>query len=130
MYNIIKKIEYCIAVMIYEDVDIHLDNQYNIKFIKESDHILMELGVKLNYDLKLSDIFKYKKITPTSYIIYTKTNIDKIIDDDKEELFVARYKNHLQPSEKMLLYLSIDNDNNYIYEKYKTILKNTIQSLT
>lgn len=130
MYNMIKKIEYCIMKIIYNDLDVYIDDQYKIKFVKEHDYILIELGIKTNQDLELSKLFNYVKLESNLYKIFIDTNIDKIIEKDKEKLFVNRYKNYLQPLEKVLLYLSIDNDNKYIYDEYKSLLKNTIQSLT
>lgn len=130
MYNMIKKIEYCIMKILYNDLDVYIDDQYNIKFTKEGDYILMELGIKTNQNLELSKLFNYKKLESSLYKIFIDTNIEKIIEKDSEELFVNRYKNYLQPLEKVLLYLSIDNDNKYIYNEYKSLLKNTIQSLT
>jgi hypothetical protein len=130
MYNMIKKIEYCIIKMVYNELDTYIDDQYNITFIKEHDYFLVELGIKINYELQLSELFNYKRIDKHTYKIQLDMNIDKIINEDNEELFVNRYKKYLQPFEKVLLYLSIDNDNNYIYDEYKLLLKNTIQSLT
>ena len=67
MYNMIKKIEYCIMKILYNDLDVYIDDQYNIKFTKEGDYILMELGIKTNQNLELSKLFNYKKLESSLY---------------------------------------------------------------
>ena len=132
MYDVVKKIEYCLIKMIYEELDIYIDDEYNIKFTKEDNNIQIELGIKLNYELEFNKLFTSYCIDHCTYNIYIGNvykKLDNILYRDKEKLFVTRYKKYLQPLEKMLIYLCIDQDNEFIYNEYNTILKNTIQQL-
>lgn len=129
MYNMIKKIEYCIVQILYHELDSYTDEEFGINFTTDNDVIIMELGIKPNYTLELSDVFCYKKINSFRYKIYKNTRIRNILEEDTEELFVKRYKNSLQELESVLLYLCIDNENDYIFNEYKPLLKNKIQSI-
>ena len=130
MNNVIKKIEYYIAKMIYEDIDYIIDDEYNISFNKnDNEDIVVVLSMKLNYELKFDKIFNYECVNNFTYKFSRDILINDIINNDVEELFVTRYKNNLQLSEKMLLYLSIDNENEFIYNEYKQLLKDTIHQL-
>ena len=129
MHNLEKKIEYSIIKMIIDELDIFIDHKLNIKYTKEDNLILVELGFKLNYELLFDSMFNVEFIDYNSYNFLLNTNIETIIDGDLEELFVNRYKKYLQTNEKMLLYLCVDKGNDYLYNEYKESLSNIIKNI-
>ena len=115
--------------MIIDELDIFIDQKLNIKYTKEDNLILVELGFKLNYELLFDSMFNVEFIDYNSYNFLLNTNIETIIDGDLEELFVNRYKKYLQTNEKMLLYLCVDKGNDYLYNEYKESLSNIIKNI-